>query len=305
MNLKNKTFSFEFFPPKTPAGVESLRTTYTALNHFKPDFFSVTYGASGGTRERTIQTVLELQEKNLPITPHISCIGTSKQDILDLLKLYQNKGIKRLVVLRGDIPVEEPDCVQELKYANELVSFVCEQTGHYFSIEVAAYPEFHPQAKSPAADLRNFKRKVDAGANSALTQYFFNIEAFERFLESCAKVGITIPIIPGIMPITDIDQLVRFSGFCGADIPVWLRKRLEEYRHQPESLVALGIEVVTRLCEQLLALGVPSLHFYTLNRLEPTRTIVDLLYLSHVHDFPRLSGDFANVYDTHSKEAAS
>ncbi|MBI4357394.1 MAG: methylenetetrahydrofolate reductase [NAD(P)H] [Gammaproteobacteria bacterium] len=269
---KEHSFSFEFFPPKTAEGAKKLENVYGTLKHFNPDFFSVTYGASGGSRERTLKTVLELHQEELPTVPHISCMGASEKDVLSLLALYQKNNIRRLVVLRGDVPIESHG-IQAFRHANELVTFIRQETRNYFEIEVAAYPEFHPEAKSPLHDLLNFKKKVDAGANRALTQYFFNVEAYFRFVESCEALGIKIPIVPGIMPITDVELLFKFSHFCGADIPTWLKKRLEEYKDKPDSLIPFGIDVVTRLCETLLKEGAPGLHFYTLNQLEPTRTI--------------------------------
>lgn len=264
--------SFEFFPPKTEVGAESLKHTAAALATYRPDYFSVTYGASGGNRERTIQTVLALKQQHLPVVPHLSCMGTSEQDILSLLSLYQKNGFQKLVILRGDKPKQEHK--QAFYYANELVEFIRAHTGNFFKIFVAAYPEFHPESTCAETCLQHFKKKVLAGANGALTQYFFNIEAYDRYVESCATMGIFIPIIPGIMPITDVAQLLRFSQFCGADIPIWLRKRLQVYQDKPASLMAFGIDVVTRLCEQLRQRGVPGLHFYTLNKQEPICSIL-------------------------------
>jgi methylenetetrahydrofolate reductase (NADPH) len=257
--------SFEFFPPKTAEGVDNLRETRIELARFNPEFFSVTFGAGGSTRDRTMDTVLEIQQEGFQAAPHISCVSSSKEEIRDLLKIYQERGIKRLVALRGDLPSGEVS-VGDFKYAVELVEFIRAETGNQFHIEVAAYPEFHPEARTPAADLLNLKRKVDAGANSAITQYFYNADAYFRFVEQCEATGINMPIVPGIMPIYNITQLARFSSVCGAEIPRWLKMRLEEYGDDIPSLRAFGVDVVSELCETLQAWGVPSLHFYTLNR---------------------------------------
>lgn len=262
----NKTaFSFEFFPPKTADGIEKLRENRAKLAQYNPEFFSVTFGAGGSTRDRTMDTVLEIQQEGFQSAPHISCVSSSKEEIRDLLKTYQERGIKRLVALRGDVPSGEVSA-GDFKYAVELVEFIRAETGNQFHIEVAAYPEFHPEARTPKADLMNLKRKVDAGANSAITQYFYNADAYFRFVDQCEATGINVPIVPGIMPIYNITQLARFSSVCGADIPRWLKMRLEEYGEDIDSLRAFGVDVVSELCETLQAWGVPSLHFYTLNR---------------------------------------
>ena len=263
--MKNIPLSFEFFPPKTADGIANLRQTRTELAQYNPEFFSVTFGAGGSTTDRTKETVFEIQAEGYQAAPHISCISSSKEEIRELLSAYQAKGIKRLVTLRGDVPSGEVS-VGDFKYANELVSFIRQETGDLFHLEVAAYPEFHPEALSAAKDLANFKRKVEEGADSAITQYFYNADAYFRFVESCNADGITIPIVPGIMPIYNYTQLARFSGICGAEIPRWLRLRLEAYADDLPSLRALGIDVVSELCETLLSWGVPSLHFYTLNQ---------------------------------------
>lgn len=263
--MKSSDFSFEFFPPKTPAGMENLRAARDELAAFNPEFYSVTFGAGGSTRDKTMDTVLDIQAAGYEAAPHISCISSTKEEIRDLLKAYQANNIKRLVTLRGDMPsglVSGGD----FKYANELVRFIREETGDYFHLEVAAYPEFHPEAKSPNADLTHLKNKIDAGANSVITQYFYNVDAYFRFLDQCEKIGITAPIIPGVMPIYNITQLARFSNVCGAEIPRWLKMRLEEFGDDMPSLQAFGVDVVSELCETLQAHGVPSLHFYTLNR---------------------------------------
>jgi len=263
--MKKTAFSFEFFPPKTADGIEKLRENRAKLAQYNPEFFSVTFGAGGSTRDRTMDTVLEIHQEGFQAAPHISCVSASKEEIRDLLKTYQARGIKRLVALRGDVPSGEVSA-GDFKYAVELVEFIRTETGNQFHIEVAAYPEFHPEARTPKADLLNLKRKVDAGANSAITQYFYNADAYFRFVDQCQAAGINVPIVPGIMPIYNITQLARFSSVCGADIPRWLKMRLEEYGEDIDSLRAFGVDVVSELCETLQAWGVPSLHFYTLNR---------------------------------------
>ncbi len=262
---KHIPLSFEFFPPKTADGIANLRETRVQLAKFKPEFFSVTFGAGGSTTDRTKETVFEIKAEGHEAAPHISCISSSKDEISELLTAYKAKGIKRLVTLRGDVPSGEVS-VGDFKYANELVTFIRQETGDWFHLEVAAYPEFHPEALSAAKDMANFKRKVEAGANSAITQYFYNADAYFRFVDSCRKDGIDVPIVPGVMPIYNYTQLARFSGVCGAEIPRWLRLRLEAYADDMPSLRALGVDVVSELCERLLAWGVPSLHFYTLNQ---------------------------------------
>ena len=262
---KNIPLSFEFFPPKTADGIANLRETRTQLAKFNPEFFSVTFGAGGSTTDRTKETVFEIQAEGHQAAPHISCISSSKEEIRELLIAYKAKGIKRLVTLRGDVPSGEVS-VGDFKYAVELVKFIRQETGDWFHLEVAAYPEFHPEALSAAKDIANFKRKVEVGANSAITQYFYNADAYFRFVDSCLKEGITVLIVPGVMPIYNYTQLARFSGICGAEIPRWLRLRLEVYADDMPSLRALGVDVVSELCERLLNWGAPSLHFYTLNQ---------------------------------------
>jgi methylenetetrahydrofolate reductase (NADPH) len=259
------SYSFEFFPPKTAEGIANLRVARAELAKFKPDFFSVTFGAGGSTRDRTMDTVFEIQGEGYAAAPHISCISSSKEEIRELLSAYQAKGIKRLVTLRGDVPSGEVSA-GDFKYANELVTFIRQETGDWFHIEVAAYPEFHPEAQSAAKDIANFKRKVEAGANSAITQYFYNADAYYRFLETCEQGGIDVPIVPGVMPIYNYTQLARFSGVCGAEIPRWLRLRLEAYGDDLASLRAYGADVVTEMCSKLIASGVRNMHFYTLNQ---------------------------------------
>lgn len=274
--MNTTAYSFEFFPPKTADGMATLRDARNELAKFNPEFFSVTFGAGGSTRDRTMDTVLEIQQQGLQAAPHISCISSSKEEIRALLQAYQTHGIKRLVALRGDLPSGEVSS-GDFRYASELVAFIRAETGQHFHIEVAAYPEFHPEAKTPAADLLNLKRKVDAGANSAITQYFYNADAYFRFLDQCAAAGINVPIVPGIMPIYNITQLARFSNVCGAEIPRWLKLRLEEYGDDMASLRAFGIDVVTDLCETLRVFGAPSLHFYTLNRAGVISNIIENL----------------------------
>ncbi|MDD2832760.1 MAG: methylenetetrahydrofolate reductase [NAD(P)H] [Methylotenera sp.] len=266
--------SFEFFPPKTSEGVDKLREARTQLARFNPEFFSVTFGAGGSTRDRTMDTVLEIQQEGFQAAPHISCISSSKAEIRDLLQAYQSHGIKRLVTLRGDVPSGEVSA-GDFRYASELVAFIRAETGRHFTIEVAAYPEFHPEARTPAADLQNLKRKVEAGADSAITQYFYNADAYFRFMDQCEALGINIPVVPGIMPIYNITQLSRFSSICGAEIPRWLKMRLEEYGDDIASLRAFGVDVVSELCETLLVQGVSGLHFYTLNQSAMISHIID------------------------------
>ena len=267
-----RTFSFEFFPPKTPEGMEKLRATRSQLAQLKPKFFSVTFGAGGSTRERTLETVLEIQAAGSAAAPHLSCIGSTQESIQETLEIYKAQGIRHIVALRGDLPSGMAD-PGAFRYANELVAFIRQQTGDWFQIEVAAYPEIHPQAKNAQDDLANFKRKVDAGANAGITQYFYNADAYFRFVDDCAGLGITLPIVPGIMPITNCTQLARFSDACGAEIPRWIRKRLEAYGDDLDSIRAFGLDVVTDLCDRLLEGGAPGLHFYTLNQAGPSSTI--------------------------------
>jgi methylenetetrahydrofolate reductase (NADPH) len=268
-----KSFSCEFFPPGTEAGTEKLLATHQALKEsINPAYFSVTFGAGGTTRDRTLDAVRLLTETGSNIAPHISCIGSSKTDLADILEEYTGYGVNRLVVLRGDIPESgNPD--NELRHANELVSFIRETTGDRFTIEVAAYPEYHPESDSPESDFMHFKTKVEAGANGAITQYFYNIDAYFHFIDKCQLHSIDIPVVPGIMPITNVDGLVRFSDRCGAEIPRWIRKQLEAYADDIDSLKKFGEEVVTDLCRRLLENGVPGLHFYTLNQAQATIAI--------------------------------
>jgi methylenetetrahydrofolate reductase (NADPH) len=265
-------FSFEFFPPRTAEGVEKLRTTRAQLAQLKPRFFSVTFGAGGSTRERTLETVIEIQQQGFEAAPHISCIGSSRESLAAVLEQYKANGIRHIVALRGDLPSGTVDA-GAFRYASELVAFIREATGDYFHIEVACYPEYHPQAASPAADLASFKRKIDAGANSAITQYFYNADAYFRFVDTCEASGIKAPIVPGVMPISNFTQLARFSDSCGAEIPRWIRLRLQSFGDDRASIRAFGLDVVTELCDRLLSAGAPGLHFYTLNMAGLTSTL--------------------------------
>ena len=267
-----RAFSFEFFPPKTPEGLERLRNTRKQLAQLNPRFFSCTYGAGGSTRDRTLETVLEIQAAGHPAAPHISCIGSTRADVATTLDLYRANGIDHVVALRGDLPSGAASA-GELRYANELVAFIRERTGDHFHVEVACYPEFHPQARSPRDDLASFKRKLDAGADSAITQYFFNADSYFRFVDDCESLGIAAPIVPGIMPIGNFSQLARFSDNCGAEIPRWLRLKMQSFGDDTASIRSLGLDVVTELCDRLLEAGAPGLHFYTMNQAGLTSTI--------------------------------
>jgi len=268
--MAERTFSFEFFPPKTPEGAEKLRSVRQRLGALKPEFFSVTFGAGGSTREGTWNTVTAMHAEGYPVAPHISCIGTTRTEVATLLNGYRQAGIRRLVALRGDLPSGAAGGAGDFRYANELVEFIRAETGDWFHVEVAAYPEYHPQARTPADDLANFVRKVKAGANSAITQYFYNSDAYFRFVDDADALGCSVPVVPGIMPITNFMQLARFSDACGAEIPRWIRRRLESFGDDRDSIRAFGLDVVTDLCEQLLVAGAPGLHFYTMNQAEPT-----------------------------------
>jgi methylenetetrahydrofolate reductase (NADPH) len=277
--MTDRIFSMEFFPPKTPEGAAKLRETRRQLAQLKPKFFSVTFGAGGSTRDRTLDTVLEIQAEGLAAAPHLSCIGSTRENIREILATYRQHGIRHIVALRGDLPSGEAD-PGEFRFANELVAFIREETGDWFDIEVAAYPEVHPQARNYADDLRNFKRKVDAGANAAITQYFFNVDAYFQFRDECQAMGIAIPIVPGIMPISNYGQLARFSAMCGAEIPRWLARKLESYYDDNASIKAFGMDFMTGLCDRLLAAEAPGLHFYTLNQAGLTSTLWQRLGLS-------------------------
>jgi methylenetetrahydrofolate reductase (NADPH) len=266
------TFSFEFFPPKTPEGMDKLRATRDQLARLNPKFFSVTFGAGGSTRDFSLETVLDIQRAGYEAAPHLSCIGSTHANIRAILGEYQTHGIRHIVALRGDLPSGMAS-TGEFRYANELVEFIRSETGDWFNIEVAAYPEYHPQSRSARDDLLNFKRKVDAGANSAITQYFFNADAYFNFVDEAAALGVNVPIVPGIMPIGNFSQLARFSDACGAEIPRWMRKQLEGYSDDIDSIRAFGLDVVTDLCERLLKGGAPGLHFYTMNQAAATTEI--------------------------------
>jgi len=262
------TFSFEFFPPKTPEGADKLRAVRIRLAEVRPTFFSVTFGAGGSTKEGTWNTVMEIHASGHPVAPHISCIASSRAAVRDLINAYKNEGIKRMVALRGDAPSGAAGGAGDFRHASELVEFIRTETGDWFHIEVASYPEMHPQARSPADDLHNFLRKVRAGANSAITQYFYNADAYFRFCDDVEAAGCRVPIVPGIMPITNFTRLARFSDNCGAEIPRWIRLKLASYGDDKPSIRAFGLDVVTDLCEQLLTAGAPGLHFYTMNQAE-------------------------------------
>ena len=276
--MNSRTFSIEFFPPKTPEGVEKLRETRRQLAALNPRFFSVTYGAGGSTQANTLETVLEIQSEGFAAAPHLSCVGSTRAGIRDIINLFKSRGIRHMVALRGDLPSGMAD-PGEFRYANELVEFVRAETGDWFHIEVAAYPEVHPQARSAADDLQNFVRKVRAGADSAITQYFFNADAYFAFVEAISQQGVDIPVVPGIMPIGNFSQLARFSDACGAEIPRWLRLKLQGYGDDVESIRALGLDVVTQMCERLLVGGAPGLHFYSLNQAGLTSEIWQRLKL--------------------------
>lgn len=267
-----RLLSLEFFPPRTPEGVEKLRAARRQLSQLQPSFCSVTFGAGGSTREGTLSTVLEIRSEGVEAAPHLSCIGSTVENIRAVLTQYRQSGIRHVVALRGDLPSGTVDA-GEFRYANELVTFIRSETGDWFHIDVAAYPEVHPQARSAHEDLSAFRRKIDAGANSAITQYFFNPDAYWHFVDAAAAVGVDVPIVPGIMPIGSFTKLARFSDACGAEIPRWIRRRLESYGDDTASIRAFGLDVVTELCENLLSRGAPGLHFYTLNQASLTTTI--------------------------------
>jgi methylenetetrahydrofolate reductase (NADPH) len=267
-----RTFSFEFFPPQTPEGMEKLRATRRQLAQLNPKFFSVTFGAGGSTRDRTLETALEIQAEGYAAAPHLSCIGATSENIRSMLQQYREGGIRHIVALRGDLPSGMAQG-GEFRYADELVRFIRKEFDDAFHIEVASYPEYHPQAGSAQDDLLNFKRKVEAGADSVITQYFYNADAYFSFIDACEVMGIDVPIVPGIMPINKFSQLARFSDACGAEIPRWIRKKLEGYGDDSASIRAFGLDVVTDLCDRLLSAGAPGLHFYTLNSAGLTTTV--------------------------------
>ncbi|ROR98914.1 5,10-methylenetetrahydrofolate reductase (NAD(P)) [Sinobacterium caligoides] len=274
----SKRFSLEFFPPKTIAGREKLRGTLQQLDKLKPDFYSVTYGAGGSTRDNTIGVIEEMREAGIDVAPHLSFGGDSDTEMSELLDQYRRLGVKRLVALRGDIP--SGTGISRLVYANELVEFIRRHSGNHFEIEVAAYPEIHPEAEHYDSDIDFLKQKFRCGADSAITQYFFNADAYFYFMERCQQAGIEQPIYPGVMPITNFSNLCRFSANCGAEIPRWLKQRVDSFGDDQQAIEEWGVEFISRLSERLLAGGAPGIHFYTMNQVEPTRSIWNNLGLS-------------------------
>ena len=269
---KPRKYSFEFYPPKTAEGMAKLQGTVRQLAQLKPDFFSCTYGAGGSTREGTLATVLQIREAGHAGAPHLSCVASTKAELREVIEQYKAHGIRHIVALRGDLPSGLATS-GEFRYASELVGYIRELTGDWFHIEVAAYPEYHPQARKPQQDLQAFKAKIDAGANAAITQYFYNPDAYFHFVEAAEALGIDVPIVPGIMPINNFSQLARFSDACGAEIPRWMRLKLEGFGDDTASVKAFGLDVVTDLCDKLLAGGAPGLHVYTMNQAGPASTI--------------------------------
>ena len=274
--METANFSIEFYPPKTPEGVDKLRIARGKLALLNPKYFSVTFGAGGTTQQGTLDTVLEIKSEGHDAAPHLSCVGGTRASVRAILQEFQQKGIKRVVALRGDLPSGYGGA-GELRYANELVEFIRAETGDWFHIEVAAYPEVHPQSRSPQDDLQNFARKVQAGADAAITQYFYNADAYFQFVDAARKMGVDVPIVPGIMPITNYTQLMRFSDMCGAEIPRWVRLKLASFGDDSASIKAFGVDVVTALCERLLAGGAPGLHFYSMNQAVPTTAVWERL----------------------------
>lgn len=270
--METPNFSIEFFPPKTDEGAEKLRAVRQKLAELQPTYFSVTFGAGGTTQQGTLQTVLEIKSAGHEAAPHLSCVGGTRESLRAILQQFQDNGIRRVVALRGDLPSGYGGG-GEFRYANELVEFIRKETGDWFHIEVAAYPEMHPQARSPQDDLQAFARKVQAGANAAITQYFYNADAYFDFLDNARKLGVDVPVVPGIMPITNYTQLMRFSDMCGAEIPRWVRNKLASFGDDTASIKAFGLDVVTALCERLLAGGAPGLHFYSMNQAAATTAI--------------------------------
>lgn len=270
--METHNFSIEFFPPKTEEGAEKLRVVRQKLADLRPKYFSVTFGAGGTTQQGTLQTVLEIQSEGHEAAPHLSCVGGTKESLRAILQQFQDNGIRRVVALRGDLPSGYGGG-GEFRYANELVEFIRKETGDWFHIEVAAYPEMHPQARSPQDDLQAFARKVQAGANAAITQYFYNADAYFDFVDNARKLGVDVPVVAGIMPITNYTQLMRFSDMCGAEIPRWVRNKLASFGDDSASIKAFGLDVVTALCERLLAGGAPGLHFYSMNQAAATTAI--------------------------------
>lgn len=264
--------SFEFYPPKTPEGVQKLRSTWKQLGQLNPAFFSVTFGAGGSTQEGTLSTVLEIRADGHAAAPHLSCIASTREALRDVIRRYQANGIKHIVALRGDLP-SGLAMSGEFRYASELVKLIRDETGDWFHIEVAAYPEYHPQARKPQQDLQAFKAKIDAGADAAITQYFYNADSYFHFVDQARAIGVQVPIVPGVMPINNFSQLARFSDACGAEIPRWIRLKLEGFGDDTPSVKAFGLDVVTDLCDRLICGGAPGLHFYTMNLAGPTSTI--------------------------------
>ena len=275
----NTEISIEFFPPQTPEGVEKLRAVREKLAVLKPEFFSVTFGAGGSTRERTFSVVKEIAAEGFNAAPHLSCVGSTRANIRDILNEYQAAGIRRIVALRGDLPSGTAEA-GEFRYANELVEFIRTETGDHFHLDVAAYPEWHPQARFPRDDLANFVRKAKAGADSAITQYFYNADAYFHFVDEIRAQGVDIPIVPGIMPIASFSKLARFSDACGAELPRWMRCKFEGLGDDTDAIRAFGLDVVTELCQRLLAGGAPGLHFYSMNQSALTLEICQRLKLS-------------------------
>jgi methylenetetrahydrofolate reductase (NADPH) len=270
--METPNISIEFFPPKTPEGAEKLRVARQKLAELNPKYFSVTFGAGGSTQHGTLSTVLEILAAGHDAAPHLSCVGGTRESIRTILQEFKDKGIRRLVALRGDLPSGYGGA-GELRYASDLVEFIRQETGDWFHIEVAAYPEMHPQARSPQDDLQAFARKVQAGANAAITQYFYNPDAYFQFVDNARKLGVDVPIVAGIMPITNYTQLMRFSDMCGAEIPRWIRLKLASFGDDSASIKAFGLDVVSGLCERLLAGGAPGLHFYSMNQAAATTAI--------------------------------
>jgi methylenetetrahydrofolate reductase (NADPH) len=277
--VTGRTYSFEFFPPRTPAGKEKLRAVWGQLGQLKPKFFSVTFGAGGSTQAGTLETVLEIRKDGHEAAPHISCVASTRAEIAAILEQYKAGGIRRIVALRGDLPSGMARA-GELRFASELVAYIRERTGDRFQIEVACYPEYHPQTRYAGDEVKNFKKKVDAGATGAITQYFYNADAYFRFVDECRTAGIGIPIVPGVMPILNFAQLARFSDACGAEIPRWMRLKFESFLDDSASIRDFGLDVVTALCDKLLAAGAPGLHFYTLNQAALSAEIWQRLGLS-------------------------
>jgi methylenetetrahydrofolate reductase (NADPH) len=272
----NIPVSFEFFPPKTPEGTEKMMNAVHTLAAFKPEFFSCTYGAGGSTQNGTFTTIANIRSLGFDAAPHLSCVGATHDYMLEILNDLKQQGVRRIVALRGDLP-SGMGGMGEFHYASELVAFIREKTGDHFHIEVAAYPEYHPQSRSPADDMKHFVNKMNAGADSAITQYFYNADAYARFVDDARKTGVTAPIVPGIMPITNYSQLARFSDVCGAELPRWVRLKLASFGDDKASITSFGQDVVVQLCQRLIELGAPALHFYTLNQARPSAAVINAL----------------------------